>query len=168
MERFTTIELSKEYLKFSASHFTIFSATERERLHGHNFAVSAKIVAPIDDNGLCFSYGELKKTIAALCADWDEYMLIPTRSPFLSIEELDTEYRLTFNGETMHFLKSDCLLLAIRNTTVEEFAGLLLERLLKDPAIIKYDVRQIEMRVSSGPGQWGSCEWQAPPPHSTT
>ena len=41
MTQLTTIELSKEYLKFSAGHFTVFSATERERLHGHNFSVSA-------------------------------------------------------------------------------------------------------------------------------
>ena len=34
MEELTTIEIDKENLKFSAAHFTIFSGTERERLHG--------------------------------------------------------------------------------------------------------------------------------------
>ena len=38
-------------LHFSAAHFTIFSATERERLHGHNYSVSARFVAPQGDNG---------------------------------------------------------------------------------------------------------------------
>jgi len=95
-------------------------------------------------------------------------MLIPALSPFLDIKESNTEYTLTFNNETMRFLKSDCLLLAIRNATVEEFARLLLERLLDDSDIRKYDVRKIEMRVSSGPGQWGSCEWQCPKAKSIT
>jgi hypothetical protein len=30
LETFTTIEITKDYLHFSAAHFTIFSATERE------------------------------------------------------------------------------------------------------------------------------------------
>ena len=31
------IEIAKQALNFSAAHFTIFSQTEREDLHGHNF-----------------------------------------------------------------------------------------------------------------------------------
>lgn len=156
MERITTIELSKEYLKFSAAHFTIFSATERERLHGHNFAVSARIVAPVGDNGLCFSYGDFKNKIERLCDELDEYVVLPEQSPYLKINEEGAEYLVEFNGETMRFLKSDCQLLPIRNATVEEFAELLLERLIQDPDIETLDIREVEMRVSSGPGQWGS------------
>lgn len=159
MQRLTTIELSKEYLKFSAGHFTIFSATERERLHGHNFAVSASIVAPVGDNGLCFSYGDFKKKLERLCHSLDEYMLLPSLSPFLRIEEIGNEYQVHFNGETLRFLSSDCILLPIRNCTVEEFASYLLDQLLEDSDIANYQVRKVEMRVSSGPGQWGSCEW---------
>lgn len=159
MAQLTTIELSKEYLKFSAGHFTVFSATERERLHGHNFQVSASIVAPVGDNGLCFSYGEFKAKLESLCDELDEYMLLPGQSPHLAIDVAGDEYRVTFNGETMHFLKSDTLILPIRNATVEEFASYLLTRLISDQDIVKYDVQQIEMKVSSGPGQWGSVQW---------
>ena len=42
----TTINICKEALKFSGAHFTIFSATDRERLHGHNFRVRAEVTAP--------------------------------------------------------------------------------------------------------------------------
>ena len=51
MARLTTLYIDKEAHKFSAAHFTIFTATERERLHGHNYSVSARIVAPMGDNG---------------------------------------------------------------------------------------------------------------------
>ena len=162
MERITTIEVAKEYLKFSAGHFTVFSATERERLHGHNFSVSAKIESPVNENGLCFDYGNLKNTLKGLCDSLDEYMLLPTLSPYLKIETTDTEHLVRFNNETMRFNKTDCLLLPLRNATVEEFAQLLLDRLLEDPEIAGYDIRKIEMRVSSGAGQWGSCEWISP------
>ena len=46
-ESLIRIELSKEYLNFSAGHFTIFSATERENLHGHNFQVRGAVTAAI-------------------------------------------------------------------------------------------------------------------------
>ena len=159
MNQLTTIELSKEYLKFSAGHFTIFSATERERLHGHNFQVSASIVAPVGDNGLCFSYGEFKAKLESLCEQLDEYLLLPGKSPYLQIETEGGDYRVTFNGEVMRFLQSDTLVLPIRNATVEEFASYLLQQLISDPDIVRYDVQQIEMKVSSGPGQWGSVQW---------
>ena len=37
--RWSTLEIGKEDMKFSAAHYTVFSATERERLHGHTHAV---------------------------------------------------------------------------------------------------------------------------------
>ncbi len=158
----TTIEISKEDLKFSAAHFTIFSATERERLHGHNFRVSLALTAPVGDNGMCFSYVEIKRRLRKLCATLDEYTLIPAQSPYLQIDEDGEFYRLQFNGERMMFLKSDTLLLPLRNTTVEEYARFLLQQLLSDSAFVAGNqILALEMKVSSGPGQWGSARWQA-------
>ena len=47
-----TIEISKDYLHFNAAHFTLFSATEREDLHGHTFYVAATVTSPVGDDGL--------------------------------------------------------------------------------------------------------------------
>jgi len=161
MERLTTIELAKEYLKFSAAHFTIFSATERERLHGHNFRVAAELIAPVGDNGMCFSYKVFKRKLESLCDALDEYLLLPSDSPYLEIAEAGREYLVEFNGEQMRFLKSDTLLLPIRNATVEEYAHYLLGELRADiEAMQQYDIREITIRVSSGPGQWGSARWR--------
>jgi 6-pyruvoyltetrahydropterin/6-carboxytetrahydropterin synthase len=160
VERLTTITLAKEYLKFSAAHFTIFSATERERLHGHNFSVSASITAPVGDNGMCFSYRLYKDRLDELCEALDEYLLLPARSPHLTISDAGLNWRIQFNGEEMLFLKADTLLLPIRNTTVEEYANYLLEQLVGSKAEMeRYDIRRIEVRVASGPGQSGSSEW---------
>lgn len=161
MEQLTTIELSKEFLKFSAAHFTIFSATERERLHGHNFRVAAKITAPVGDNGMCFSYRILKDKLEALCQTLDEYMLIAADSPHLRISEQGGQYRVEFNGEELFFPRADTLLLPVRNATVEEYARYLLERLLEDrELIVRHDIREVGIKVSSGPGQWGSSHWK--------
>ncbi|MDB4151743.1 6-carboxytetrahydropterin synthase, partial [Pseudomonadales bacterium] len=65
--RYTTVEIAKQALNFSIAHFTIFSATEREDLHGHNFQLECKVTAPLGDDGLLFDYGILKKLLRALC-----------------------------------------------------------------------------------------------------
>lgn len=161
MEQLTTIEISKEYLKFSAAHFTVFSATDRERLHGHNFKVAAKVTAPVGPNGMCFSYRILKDKLEALCASLDEYLLLSAESPHLVISEDGDDYLVGFNGETMRFLKADTLLLPVRNATVEEYSRYLLERMLEDRELIDgYDIREVGIKVSSGPGQWGSARWK--------
>ncbi len=162
MTDLTTIEISKEDLKFSAAHFTIFSATERERLHGHNFSVHLSLTAPVGPNGMCFSYVEIKNRMRRLCRDLDEYMILPADSPYLAISEDGDNYVVDFSDERMLFLKADCLLLPIRNTTVEEYSRYLLTQLCLDRAFIdENDVRRLVVKVSSGPGQWGSADWDS-------
>ena len=163
MTRLTTIELDKEYLKFSAAHFTIFSAVDRERLHGHNFSVAARLVAPVDDNGMCFRYDLFKQHLRKLCNTLDEYTLLPEHSPHLTIEEHGDNYRARFNQEEMFFLKSDTRVLPVRNTTVEELSHYLLSHLLLDDTIVADNgINSIAISVASGPGQRGYSHWQSP------
>lgn len=162
MTRYSTIEVSKEYLKFSVAHFTIFDASERERLHGHNYSVTASFSLPVGDNGMSFSYGVLKDAVAELCDELDEYMILPEHSPYLEIEEEDEYYLVRYGDESMSFLVSDTLILPISNTTVEEFARYLLERLLEDNDWIdEEDCAAVTVTVSSGPGQRASADWEA-------
>jgi len=159
-ERLTTIEIDKEYLKFSAAHFTIFNATERERLHGHNFRVSASATSPVGDNGLSFPYHLLKEKLRQLCEALDEYTLLPAQSPHMRVAREGDHYRADYNGERLLFPAADTLLLPLRNTTVEELSYYLLQQLLEDRAFIdNNELRMVEVRVSSGPGQCGCSQW---------
>lgn len=157
MERLTTLYIDKESHKFSAAHYTIFSATERERLHGHNYSVSARIVAPLGENGFSADYNVYKRRIKALCDELDEYMLLAGESPHQTVEEAGTCYRVQFAGEEMLFLRSDTQVLPICNATVEEFSNLLLQRLLR--ASEGDDLREVELCVASGPGQRACASW---------
>jgi 6-pyruvoyltetrahydropterin/6-carboxytetrahydropterin synthase len=161
MERLTTIYIDKESHKFSAAHFTIFSATERERLHGHNFSVAARLVAPVDDNGLTGDYAVYKAEIRKLCDSLDEYTLLPDQSLFLDVVEEGEYYRVSHHTQEMRFLRSDTLLLPVRNTTVEDLSHYLLSILVQDTDFLDaQDVREIELMVSSGPGQTGGSLWR--------
>jgi 6-pyruvoyltetrahydropterin/6-carboxytetrahydropterin synthase len=142
------------------AHFTIFSATERERLHGHNYSVSAKIVAPMGDNGFSADYNVYKDRLARLCDALDEHTLLAGDSPYQEITSSGACYHVTHAGQEMVFLQSDTLILPIRNATVEEFSRYLLKLLLEDSA--GDDLREIELCVASGPGQKGCASWQRP------
>ena len=158
MEQLTTLYIDKERHKFSAAHYTIFSATERERLHGHNYSVSACIVAPMGDNGFAADYNVYKHRLGALCEQLDEYMLLAGQSPYQQIAEDGAYYRVDFAAEQMLFLRSDTLVLPIRNATVEELSRYLLQGLLAASA--GDDLRELELGVASGPGQEGCARWE--------
>lgn len=159
MEQLTTLYIDKERHKFSAAHYTIFSAAERERLHGHNYSVSARIVAPMGHNGFAADYNVYKSRLATLCAELDEYMLLAGDSPYQQVEEEGDCYRVRFADQQMLFLRSDTIVLPIRNATVEEFSRYLLQRLLQLSG--DDDLREIELCVASGPGQKGCASWVA-------
>ena len=158
MKQLTTLHIDKESHKFSAAHYTIFSAVERERLHGHNYSVSARIVAPMGDNGFSADYNVYKSRLAQLCDELDEYMLLAGDSPHQSIEESGACYRVRFAEDEMLFLCSDTLVLPIRNATVEEFSRYLLDKLVQ----LSYgdDLREIDLCVASGPGQKACSSWR--------
>lgn len=159
MTDYTALYIDKESHKFSAAHFTIFSATERERLHGHNYSVSARFLAPMGDNGFSADYNVYKNRLAVLCDELDEYMVLAAHSPYQQVEEEGDYYRVHFNAEQMLFLKSDTLLLPLRNATVEEFAGYLLKKLVE--ASEGEGLQEIELFVASGPGQKAGALWQS-------
>jgi len=157
----TRIEISKEYLNFSAGHFTIFSASERENLHGHNFQVRCNVSASVGDDGMAFDYVVLKRILRELCDGLDERLLLPELSPHLHIERQDGQVTALFADERLVFLERDVLLLPVRNVTIEELAPLLLARLRDRPEVADRAIRCIELGVSSGAGQWAHACWES-------
>src|ERR1700722_3307154 len=129
----TTIELTKENLEFAAGHFTIFSAQTRERLHGHNFRVAARIAARIEpDLEMAFDYGVYKEILGSLCKQLDSYFLLPAESPYLKIEEEGDYYFAYFHEDKIPFLKKDVLILPLKNITVEALARWFVKQLVDD------------------------------------
>ena len=157
MTQLTTLHIEKEAHKFSSAHYTIFSATERERLHGHNYFVSVRIVAKMGINGFSADYNVYKRRIKALCDKYDEYMLLPEFSPFQTLQTVGDEIHATFADKVLKFRADETRVLPVTNVTVEELSHLLLKELLAaedDP-----DLVEVELTVSSGSGQAGSASW---------
>lgn len=153
MNRKVIIDIENQCLHFSAAHFTIFSATERERLHGHNYTVRAKVESEIRSNGLAFDYNELKRALHTRCQTLDEYTLLPGHSEYLQIEDEGEYYAARFNGQKMLLLKSDTQVLPMENISVEELGHYIIDQLCNDGMMAALDIKRMELTVASGPGQ---------------
>jgi len=159
--RYSTIELHKENMKFAAGHYTIFSPTHREKLHGHNFQVFAAITAEVNENGMTFNYDVYKQRLRALCKELSEWFLIPGTSPYQHLEEEGDYLYVHFNQEKIPFLKKDVKILPIANITVEELARWFIIQLTENPEELNtHHVQSLLIKVYSGAGQSGSALWE--------
>ena len=157
----TTIELFKEEMKFSAGHFTIFSATERERLHGHNFTVYCALTGPVGPNGMLANYGDFKKRLFALCRRFNEYFLLPGESPHLRVVQEGEHVYAHFAGEVIPFLAKDVMILPIRNVTLEEMARHFVSEIVNNKDIFdEEEITAVTVKISSGPGQFAASRWE--------
>ena len=156
------IHIHKASHHFSAAHFTILSATRRERLHGHNYQVSANIESTVGESGLCFDYNKAKNAIQRLCTELDESVLLPTHSPHLKIERTDQQARIRFGEDEFVFPASDVTFLPISNITVEALAAWFLGRLKDIPEISRLPISAMTVTVSSGESEHASVTWSLP------
>ncbi len=147
------VEIHKEELGFCAGHFTIFSATDREDLHGHNYYVHVAFHVLINENGLAFDYRLFKKKLRALCERLNRHFLLPSQSPYLKLEDAGDMWFAHFNQERIPFLKRDVVILPIHNVTIEELSHWFLSELTKHPEELKKDsIQSMTVKVSNGPG----------------
>ncbi|MBA2652311.1 MAG: 6-carboxytetrahydropterin synthase [Tatlockia sp.] len=157
----TTVELQKESMKFSAGHTTIFSATEREPLHGHMYNVYLGLTTCVEAKGMNFDYRYYKERIHILCRSLNQTFLMPEFSPFIEISEDEDYFYFLFNHKKIPFLKEDVTIMPLINITVEELSRWFVEELIKDESELKrHHIEKIVVKVFSAPGQSASHEWQ--------
>lgn len=155
------IRIAKERMHFSAAHFTIFSATERENLHGHNYRLAVEIEAEQQRGiGLDVDYNCIKDVATELCESLDELTLLPGTSPFLSLNKTDSHWECSFCGETMSLPLRDVKVLPMNNITGETLSAWFLEQLLAQlPEVLRSGLTRLSALVSSGPSQWVGSTW---------
>jgi 6-pyruvoyltetrahydropterin/6-carboxytetrahydropterin synthase len=157
----TTVELQKESMKFAAGHTTIFSATEREPLHGHQYGVYLALTTFVEENGMTFDYRYYKERVHKLCRKLNQTFLMPQFSPFMEYTEDDEYYYFTFNNKKIPFLKEDVTLMPLCNITVEELSRWFVNELIKDKKELhNHRLQRIVIKVFSAPGQSASHIWE--------
>lgn len=158
---FSTIELQKESMKFSAGHTTIFSKTDREPLHGHMYSVYLSLTTEVEENGMTFDYRYYKKKIHELCKHLNQTFLMPKFSPFLEFSEDEEYLYFKFNNKKIPFLREDVKILPVTNITVEELSKWFVQELIADKSELdKNRIYKLVVKVFSAPGQSASHSWE--------
>ena len=157
MERWS-IEVDKEYLKFSAAHFLIFPDGSAERLHGHNYRVYVEVEARLSRHGLVIDFKHIKPVVRQLLEELDEHWIVPGEHPVLTWQRRDDGVIEVRYLERYYAAPAeDVLVLPINNTSAENLSAFL-GRELKERLGRRFedlDVSRLRVAVEETPGQRG-------------
>ncbi len=150
------IEIDGEYsgIKFSASHF-IPGHDKCGRLHGHSYILHLALYGEKADDGMVMDFVDLKKALRKIVDELDHRVLLPGRSPTVKIKK-GREVEVLVGANRYVFPNDDVVILDVAQTSAEELAELVLERLLKELDLPP-------MSPSSRPG-WTRKEARPPGP----
>ena len=152
------VEVSKEQFVFSAAHFITFAGDICERLHGHNYGVRVIVEGPLDENRYVVDFIALRDAVLAETAMLDHHVLLPAEHVEIKVSSDEQETTATFRDRRWVFPKEDCVILPVINTTAEEIARVIAERVIERTRDQFGDaIRWIEVAIDENHGQWGVC-----------
>ena len=163
MERWS-IEVDKEYLKFSAAHFLIFPDGSAERLHGHNYRVFVEVEAQLSRFGLVIDFQHIKPIVRELVDELDERWILPGEHPELSHEPIENGHvEVRYRERTYRAPAADVLVLPINNTSAENLSAFLGRELRErmQRRFEELDLRCLRVAVEETPGQRGVYRYEA-------
>ena len=141
----------KSNIRFSSAH--ILPEYEKcGRLHGHTYAVHAKVVGKPDEKGIILDFSILKDALRETAGILDHRILIPEKSGVVSIERENDSIKLNSLGKLYVFPMNDCVLLPISSTSAEKLAQYILEAIVEKIPLSK-QIESIEIGVDEGFGQ---------------
>jgi 6-pyruvoyltetrahydropterin/6-carboxytetrahydropterin synthase len=144
-----SIDLEKEYFKFSAAHFLIFPDGSAERLHGHNYRVHVRLSAELSRYGLVLDFKMVKPIVRAICDRLDEHWIVPGEHEELRVvRRSDGTAEITYREKRYVAPTGDVLVLPINNTSSENLAAWFGRELLAELARKFPDVLPTELEVS--------------------
>lgn len=128
-----SIRVTKDYLVFCAAHFISYEKTRCERVHGHNYRVTAEVTAPLDENYLVLDFIEFKRILRQITDELDHHVILPLHNPVLRVEASEEEVTVLYGDRKRWiFPREDCKLLDIHNSTAEELARWVGDRVLEE------------------------------------
>jgi 6-pyruvoyltetrahydropterin/6-carboxytetrahydropterin synthase len=152
------VRITKDYLVFSAGHFITFNGDVCERLHGHNYRVTAEVSGPLDENYYLVDFIALRERLKQIVDSLDHYMLLPTLHPLIHVTADEHEVEARFQNRRWVFPRGDCVLLPVPNTTSEMLARYIAGQLLESlPEMGGGDVTQLRVDVDECFGQVAAC-----------
>jgi len=151
MSSYITIDGWKSNIQFSSAHI-IPEYEKCGRLHGHTYAIHAKIHGKPDKKGIIMDFSLLKDTLKKIANELDHKILIPKKSEVVKIEKEGDQVKITSLKKYYVFPLIDCVFLPIDSTSAENLAKYILGKMLDELSSQK-QVECIEIGVDEGYGQ---------------
>lgn len=142
-------------ITFSATHI-IPMHKKCGRLHGHDYAINAKIIGSIGPDGVIMDFISVKEFLRGIAAELDHRVLIPKLDQRVKVNKDYVSYKV--GDKELRLPISDCILLDIEVASAETLAEFVLKRLMVKVRFPK-NVSTIEIGVDEGRGQgaWTSA-----------
>lgn len=153
------VSVRKEDLVFAAAHFITLPGHRCESLHGHNYRAGVELVGTLEPEAwYVFDFVALKQVMRRLTNELDHKVLLPTRSPTVTVQPSGESVAVSYDGRPRYvFPSGDCVLLPIPNTTVEMLAEYLAGQLKAElKAKGAAQVSSLEIEVEENFGQSAS------------
>ena len=117
------------------------------------------MIGPLDENRYVFDFIAMRDSLQKIVSELDHRVLLPTAHRQIHIDAGDLEVVATFENRRWVFPREDCVLLPVENTTAEEIALWIANR-LRDVIIVaaKPPIDLIQVEVEENFGQWAICE----------
>lgn len=151
MESYIYVNGWKEKIRFSSAHI-IPEYEKCGRLHGHTYAVHAKLYGEPNNKGIILDFSIFKKNLKEIIKKLDHKVIIPKNNKYAKIKINKDSITMKTLGKKYVFPKEDCILLPIDSTSAEKLSSYILEIFYKN--IRKYNnIIKIELGVDEGYGQ---------------
>ncbi len=147
------LEIDGRYsnIKFSACHF-IAGHTRCGKLHGHVYVIQTVLYGDKAENGMIMDFIELKRALRKIAEEFDHKVLLPGRSTRIKLQTLENEVEVRIDNKRYIFPMEDVFILDIAESSAEEIAETMLERIVHELDITP-NIHRIEVGVDEEHGQ---------------
>jgi 6-pyruvoyltetrahydropterin/6-carboxytetrahydropterin synthase len=151
MEGIIVIDGWKAKIRFSAAH-VIPEYEKCGRLHGHSYAVHARLHGTQDEKGIIIDFSIAKQILGAIIENLDHKVIIPKKSTVVKITTSNHSIELQSLGKKYVFPESDCVLLPISSSSAEHLAEYVLQSFIKKLGK-NHMLTKVEIGIDEGYGQ---------------
>jgi 6-pyruvoyltetrahydropterin/6-carboxytetrahydropterin synthase len=147
------LEIDGRYsnIKFSACHF-IAGHARCGKLHGHVYVIQMILYGEKGENGMIMDFIDLKRALRRITEEFDHRVLLPKNSTRVILDERDDEVEARIDGKRYLFPREDVLILEISESSAEEMAEAMLNRIM-DEIDFPSNVSRVEVGVDEERGQ---------------
>lgn len=146
---YLSIDGWKSNFTFSACH-TIPAHKKCSRLHGHTYALHARVHGKQGKSGMIVDFAVVKDAMRKIVDELDHRVLLPKKG----VVKEKNEVTIIEDGKRYVFPETDVSLIDVPSLTAENLAKYVLEKICRE--IKNENISEIEIGISEG---WGQDAW---------